>query len=84
MRLPAWMALECFKRDGWHCRNCNSTQNLHPHHIVYKSQGGPDTLYNLVTLCMNCHRDVHEGKIIVNVPEGMVATAGNITLRSVK
>lgn len=84
MRLPAWMALECFKRDGWHCFYCNSTQSLHPHHIVYKSQGGFDLLWNLVTLCMNCHRDLHDGKLVVCVPEGEMECRGNITIRRTK
>jgi hypothetical protein len=51
----------CFKRDNWHCRSCHSTFGLQPHHIKFRSQGGADTLDNLVTLCWICHRDVHDG-----------------------
>jgi predicted HNH restriction endonuclease len=68
-------------RDGWRCFYCNSSQNLHPHHITFKSQGGPDELWNLLTLCMNCHRDVHDGKLLVSAPEGEMACRGNITIR---
>ena len=32
-----------------------------PHHIILKSQGGEDTLENLITLCINCHDKVHRG-----------------------
>jgi hypothetical protein len=51
----------CFTRDGWHCQSCNSSQGLHPHHIKYKSHGGPDELENLITLCWICHGAVHAG-----------------------
>jgi 5-methylcytosine-specific restriction endonuclease McrA len=84
MSLPSWLKLECFKRDRWHCRHCYSTQNLHPHHITFKSQGGADELWDLVTLCYQCHRDVHEGRLRIVGPEDRVFTASNIFFRSIK
>jgi 5-methylcytosine-specific restriction endonuclease McrA len=33
---------------------------LDPHHVLRRSQGGLDTLDNLVTLCRACHSWVHE------------------------
>jgi 5-methylcytosine-specific restriction endonuclease McrA len=50
-----------FNRDNHHCRHCNSSYGLHPHHVVYVSHGGKDELDNLITLCYLCHRDVHDG-----------------------
>jgi hypothetical protein len=66
----------CYKRDGWKCRHCNDRNALHPHHFVYKSHGGTDTLDNLLTLCAQCHRAHHDGflKIIlvIKTPDNLV------------
>ena len=32
---------------------------LEPHHIVWRSQGGADTVDNSVALCPNCHKKMH-------------------------
>jgi len=60
---------DCFVRDGWKCRNCGSRNDLHQHHIEYRSHGGSDELDNLVTLCWKCHRAVHDGKLKVELWE---------------
>lgn len=52
-----------YERDAWRCRSCRSRNNLTPHHFVFKSQGGGDTMHNLVTLCMICHDAVHNGNL---------------------
>lgn len=56
-----------FRRDDWKCRKCGFRDGLHPHHIVYKSKGGTDTMDNIITLCWRCHRDVHEHKVRLDV-----------------
>lgn len=61
------LALECFKRDGFKCRYCGSRNDLTAHHIIYRSQNGPDVLVNLLTLCFFCHRDIHDKKLLINV-----------------
>ncbi len=33
---------------------------LESHHIVWLSNGGPDSIENTVALCPNCHRKMHE------------------------
>lgn len=33
------------------------------HHIVHVSNGGGNLGSNLIVLCGNCHRDVHDGKV---------------------
>jgi len=49
------------ERDGHTCQDknretCPGTYPLDsPHHIIFKSQGGEDTMENLVTLCGHCH-----------------------------
>lgn len=46
-------------RDGNRCRWCGTTRFLQVHHIVYRSQGGPDHESNLITLCDEHHRQAH-------------------------
>ena len=69
LRLPpekyAPLKQAVFVRDQWRCRYCRVRQNLHIHHITYRSHGGEDAMYNLVTLCMQCHEAVHSGNLIV-------------------
>jgi len=51
------------KRDGYTCQICGSKKNLEAHHIVPRSKGGTNLVENGITLCKDCHRAVHEGKI---------------------
>lgn len=55
-----------FERDGWMCRHCRERSGLHPHHLVYKSQRGPDEMWNLITLCSACHRAHHDGDLAID------------------
>ncbi len=50
------------------CQLCNNqapfirkdgTPFLEVHHILFLSEGGPDTIENTVALCPNCHRKMH-------------------------
>jgi hypothetical protein len=47
------------KRDGYKCRNCGGTKNLHAHHIVPRVKGGTHELTNLATICRKCHKKIH-------------------------
>jgi 5-methylcytosine-specific restriction endonuclease McrA len=54
-----------FDADGRRCRLCGEREDravLHAHHVVYRSEGGPDELENLLTLCVLCHDIVHSNK----------------------
>lgn len=46
------------------CRffGCNQTEGLTSHHLITRGQGGPDTEWNLITLCVKHHQMVHSGK----------------------
>jgi hypothetical protein len=61
---------DVFIRDNHTCQSpwCNS-HNLDsaPHHIIHKSQGGSDDLWNLITLCIDCHRRTHGSKNIITI-----------------
>ncbi len=67
MRGVSSWAKECYERDNWHCRSCNSTFALTPHHVKFRSHGGTDTLGNLLTLCWQCHRNLHDGFLVITI-----------------
>lgn len=57
-------------RDGYTCQCCkgkHKDSKLEVHHIVFRSQGGSDKESNLITLCYTCHKDLHAGKIKLNL-----------------
>ena len=43
------------------CMNCFHTENLSAHHIIFRSEGGDDSMGNLITLCPLCHKFADEG-----------------------
>lgn len=49
-------------RDGNRCRWCGTTKALSLHHVIYRSEGGPDKAYNLLTLCRPHHEQAHSNK----------------------
>lgn len=63
-RLDAGVRAEIRKRDGERCRWCgrNGSSGLQIHHILYRSQGGPDHHSNLILLCQDHHQQVHGNK----------------------
>lgn len=52
------MVLEC---DGYACTKCGSTENLHCHHIMPVAVEPllSADIDNCITLCEQCHREVH-------------------------
>ena len=75
--LSAWGALggkvaarhKVFARDGWRCATpgCTSMQNLHAHHIRFRSAQGSDALENQTSLCAFHHqRGVHGGTLRIS------------------
>lgn len=55
-------------RDNYTCQHCGTKNTrLEVHHIKYRSQGGSDDLDNLITLCEDCHHNLHKGKIELKV-----------------
>ena len=54
----------CLNRDNYTCQCCKTKKGtLHAHHIVYRRNGGADTLDNLITLCEECHKKLHRGEL---------------------
>lgn len=65
-----WMLIRVavHERDGGHCRVCSRPVKLnsgnpfnvqHIHHCLYRSAGGTDDLWNLISLCGECHDKEH-------------------------
>ena len=83
IRLPSeeyrLLVKQVLSRDGWKCRSCGSRNNLHVHHIQFRSQQGEDTTENLCTLCASCHRGCHEEQGIT-----IVGDNANAELRFIK
>lgn len=52
---------KALERDKYACRHCGVTakKGLHVHHIVPRSQGGSNYVDNLMTLCKECHIEIH-------------------------
>ena len=42
------------------CSTCGSTDNIELHHIIPIAAGGTNDYYNLIYLCHNCHRLLHQ------------------------
>ena len=51
-------------RDNYTCQCCGKKNcRVEVHHIVFRRNGGSDSLENLITLCGDCHKSVHLGEI---------------------
>jgi 5-methylcytosine-specific restriction endonuclease McrA len=50
---------QILERDSWRCQNCAGMRNLQVHHQQFRSRSGSDEEQNLITLCANCHRQIH-------------------------
>lgn len=50
------------KRDNYTCQSCGSNENIEGHHIIEHQYFGAATVDNIISLCHDCHVDVHNGK----------------------
>jgi 5-methylcytosine-specific restriction endonuclease McrA len=54
-------------RDNYTCQCCGKKNcQLQTHHIIFRSCGGSDDENNMITLCKECHKGVHDGTIVLN------------------
>lgn len=54
-------------RDNYTCQCCGKKNcRLEVHHVKFRSNGGTDDEENLITLCEDCHKGVHDGTIVIN------------------
>ncbi len=61
-RLPGTCRDRVKRRDDGLCRWCGTNQNVQIHHCRYRSEGGPDTPKNLISICDECHARAHSNK----------------------
>jgi 5-methylcytosine-specific restriction endonuclease McrA len=50
---------QVLRRDSWRCQSCGKMSNLEVHHKELRSHAGGDFEDNLITLCVDCHRSLH-------------------------
>lgn len=48
-----------YAREGYRCALCDSTKYIQVHHCVKRSEGGTDSVENLICLCADCHAMAH-------------------------
>ncbi len=54
--------------DAYVCFFCHLIcKKNHGHHIIKYAEGGVASTDNIITLCPQCHRDYHSGKIKVDI-----------------
>ena len=91
-RLDENLRLACLIRDDFTCQKCSKKNTtLEAHHIVWTSKVGKDSIYNLITLCENCHDKVHKtgesGKVNLKggkVVKGMDGFSDKIAQRTMQ
>ena len=57
--IPNTTRREVYRRDGWRCALCDSTDGIQIHHVKPRGKGGSDHPMNLITLCWRCHAAAH-------------------------
>lgn len=71
LRIPAAeykaLCLRVCERDNWKCRNhrCGMRNPLHIHHIIFRSDLGPDESWNLIAVCNECHMKLHRNTLSI-------------------
>ena len=54
--------------DEYMCLIClKQYKSNHGHHFIFFSEGGEATTDNIITLCPECHRLYHSGKLRVDI-----------------
>jgi 5-methylcytosine-specific restriction endonuclease McrA len=66
--IPPALRRTVLARDHRSCRvpGCKNTHFVDVHHLQPRSEGGRNTLENLVTLCTAHHRASHRGELIID------------------
>lgn len=56
--MPKHVRVAVWQRAGGRCDRCGigvTFDSMEAHHRVLRKQGGPDTVENLLSLCLGCH-----------------------------
>lgn len=62
------LCLQILQRDKYRCQvpRCRARKDLHAHHIIFRSSGGDDASWNLITMCAGCHDKLHNRFIVIH------------------
>jgi len=60
------LAKQVRKQDNYKCQKCGK-KAVHVHHIIPLSVGGPNELWNLMTLCKSCHAKIENQKGFIKI-----------------
>lgn len=56
------------ERDGYVCMVCGKhSEKAEGHHVIEVSEGGPASINNIITLCPQCHKEYHAGRIKIEL-----------------
>jgi hypothetical protein len=71
--IPPAIGRALWLRDGC-CRapGCGRRRHLQAHHIQHWADGGPTCMANLILLCNQHHKSVHEGQLFVEIRDGKI------------
>ena len=50
---------ERLRIDGFKCAICGARENLQVHHMSYERLGQTGEIFDLITLCRECHAMIH-------------------------
>ena len=75
--------LKVMREEIPYCERCGKPGHGGVHHIRYKSQGGSDIRPNLVRLCYECHRGIHDARYSRNDLIAIVAEREGKTAREI-
>ena len=54
-KISASLRLKVYRKDGYRCVICLTSEDLSVDHIIPESRGGVSTIDNLQTLCVHCN-----------------------------
>lgn len=58
--IPKAVRSAVIKRDDYACTKCGAKRkSLRMHHRIMESRGGGETMENLVSVCQDCHVEIH-------------------------
>ncbi|MBI4750384.1 MAG: HNH endonuclease [Acidobacteria bacterium] len=70
-------------RDGHRCQSGQKIQHsvkLNVHHVQFKSRQGGNRPENLLTLCLTCHTDLHDGKFEIKPRRNVTKPATEVSV----
>lgn len=72
------LRIQACENARWRCQACSEMRTLTIHHLVPRSQGGDDTIGNLMALCGHGTAGCH-GDVTANRPHALAAVRRNLT-----